>query len=397
MISAPWNACFLGKLGLLFVCALTALALDAHAGPDSKARAKKLFSRLTGTAVSSRDPRVGLMAKLLDQGEGLKAAQIAMNDEDFYGVTVKHWASLMSNRQESPYVPLDDFQALVIGLVRDELDARLLLTGDFSYIRGGGYVRNSADFDYIIFDRASASYKKDLIRVPQTLPQDDEKALQPAGLLTTHAWAKAHYSGGTNRRAVQFAFQEFLCIPIESWKTPALDDQFVRKDVDRKPGDNPDVFRTQCRNCHAPMDAMAGAFANVNFDPELDLFDYTSGVHEKYSQNTTVSPGGNETLDASWVNLLAANHIQDEYFGWGAAPIQGEGIQEFGQMLSQSKAFRTCMVKRVFKELCKRDPMAEDQSAILTIGQDFASRGHNLKNVFAEVALLPACLGDGAQ
>ncbi len=360
---------------------------SAHTPPERVA--KRLFSRLTGTPMAGRDSRLKTMSELLSQGDDFRAAEIAMDDEDFYGVTIKHWASQMANKEENPFVPLDDFQALVIGIVRDDLDARLLLTGDFTYAKSS-YVGNPSGFDYLMFDKTNSSYKTDLIKTLQKTSPD----VKPSGVLTTRAWAKAHYSGGTNRRAVQYAFQEFLCIPIDQWKTQGLDDRFVRQDVDRKPGKNPLVYQTQCRSCHAPMDAMAGAFAQVDFDLGRGSLAAFPSVHPKYTQNSNVYPEGNRSLDGEWVNLLAMNHVQDEFFGWDEdVPIQGEGIQSFGRMLGASKAFRTCMVKRAFKAICMRDPVVADDPSIQAVSESFASHNYSLKRVFGEVALLPACLG----
>lgn len=378
--------------GIFFFALTSLITLPTWANESAipNTPAKKLFLRLTGTPLSSRDSRHAKMMALIDKGDDFEAAKIAMDDDNFYRITVRHWASLMSNREGTPYVALDDFQSLVIGVVRDGLDARLLLTGDFTY-KQSPLLGNGGTFDFLLFDQRGASYKKDLFRIPQPPLATD---LEPAGLLTTQAWAKAHYSGGTNRRAVQYAFQEFLCAPIDKWKTPNLDDRFVRRDVDRAPGDNPRTYQIQCRSCHAPMDAMAGAFSRLNFDQmgNQGRFLALPTVHPKYNQNTQVYPEGNATFDDAWTNPLAENHIQDEFFGW-EGPTQGEGVKAFGQMLANSGAFKSCLVKKVFTSLCKREPVSRDGNAIQSVAQTFSENGYDLKRVFGGVALLPACVG----
>ena len=48
------------------------------------------------------------------------AAYIAMNDVNFYNVTLKNFAAPWTNRDRSIFVPLNDYIATVIGLIRDD-------------------------------------------------------------------------------------------------------------------------------------------------------------------------------------------------------------------------------------------------------------------------------------
>jgi hypothetical protein len=136
------------------------------------------------------------------------------------------------------------------------------------------------------------------------------------------------------------------------------------------------------------MDAMAGAFSKMDYqNGALSQDAYTI---PKYHQNVGVyEDDGNITMDDAWVNLLAATNSD---FGWHGA-VQGNGVKAFGQMLADSDAFKTCMVKRAFTTLCKRAPVASDDPALHVIAQNFG-HGFKLKQVFSDVALLPACIGD---
>src|SRR5438309_135183 len=101
---------------LIFILAILFSAI-AQASPEGAAKAQRLFERLTGTPLSLNDPRFNQMVAFIDNGEEGKAAAIATDDPYFYQVTVKNAGSIMSNRSETPYVPLDDFQATFIGAV----------------------------------------------------------------------------------------------------------------------------------------------------------------------------------------------------------------------------------------------------------------------------------------
>src|SRR5262249_12462320 len=155
-------------------------------------------------------------------------------------------------------------QAMVIGVARDDLDARTLLTGDFTYAatQRPDLPKPSAidNNHYLALDQKRSNLKTDLVRI---VPQRAD-ILDAAGLLTSRAWAESHFKMGTNRRAVEYAFREFLCTPITTWRDTGLPDDRIRRDVDRNPGGNPATFQGVCRSCHAPMDAMAGAFARFD-------------------------------------------------------------------------------------------------------------------------------------
>jgi len=368
------------------------LPLHAQTRPESVTKAHRLFERLTGTPIPSNDPRFFEMVKLINDGDEEKAAAIATDDPYFYQVTLKQFASVMSNRSETPFVPLDDFQATLIGAVRDDLDARTLLTGNYIYVAtpktfegllAVASRRNNSLYETI--DGHGLFYKDVLVKQdPQW-----EGFKNHAGLLTTRGWAKAHYDAGTNRRAVQYAFQEFLCLPIDSWKVAGLIDDFVGRDVNHSPGDDPKVYQEQCKTCHAGMDSMRDAFSQLDYlnDGFVELPE--GRVAPKYSRGSSTYPTGHVTKDDSFINLIA--HHQP---GIGFKKDHGKGINEFGDMLANTEAFKECMAQRVFTAVCQRSVQGKDLGAIKVLARDFAQNGYNLKKLFQKAAVLPACLGE---
>ncbi len=64
-----------------------------------------------------------------------------------------------------------------------------------------------------------------------------------------------------------------------------------------------------------------------------------------------------------------------------------------GQELAASDAFAQCQVEKVFRAVCFRAPVDDDdRNAITTIKNNFKRDGYRMKQVFAEVAVY--CMGD---
>lgn len=369
---------------------------SSHASTSSSREvAQKLFNRLTGTPLRPSDPRLAEMVRWIDQGDLQKAAAIATDDDQFYNVRIRNFAQPLSDREENPTSGLNDFVATVIGTVRDEIDARQLLTGDYLYVGPSGAVDgrripvpsevNNNHFD--VLDAQFINLAKELKKVtPQssTIPES-------AGLLTTRAWGEAHYTAGTNRRAVEFTFKVFMCRTMDQMQDLSVTDEWVRRDVDRAPGGSALTFQSKCVGCHGGMDGLGGAFSR--FDFKQGAIQYYSGgrVAQKYNQNADVYPFGHITIDDSWVNYWTKN--QNEKLGW-RGPLSGKGIKAFGEMISRSRGFSQCMVRRSFREVCKRDPHSSDEEAIHEITEQFEKENYNLKRLFQEVAISPSCLGE---
>ena len=94
---------------------------------------KRLFERLAGVPLNTTDPRYQKYSDLIAAKDLKGAASVATDDNGFYNTTLRDWAAIMANKDGSPLIDLDDFQATVIGAVRDDADARTLLTGNYSY------------------------------------------------------------------------------------------------------------------------------------------------------------------------------------------------------------------------------------------------------------------------
>ena len=62
------------------------------------------------------------------------AALLATQDPAFYNNTIRNLATPWTNRDQTVFVPLNDYTATVIGMVRDDVPFNTLLTADLIYI-----------------------------------------------------------------------------------------------------------------------------------------------------------------------------------------------------------------------------------------------------------------------
>src|SRR5262245_13971997 len=121
----------------LIVIACTSTAVRA----DSRDQAKRIHDRIAGIPPSPAD--LNLMAAMIDDPDPdgpFNAAIHATDNPAFYNVTLKNFVAPWTNRDQAVFVPLNDYTATVIGMVRDDLDFRQILSGDILYIGSGSGV-----------------------------------------------------------------------------------------------------------------------------------------------------------------------------------------------------------------------------------------------------------------
>jgi hypothetical protein len=348
--------------------------------------AGRLFLKLTGTPLSLGDSRRQSMIDLVKAGKLEEAARVATADPAFFNLTIRHWGAPLTNRAESPAIGLNDATAMIIGLARDQKDFREILTGNFTYASPEVALSPYNDQHYAQISELNLA--KVLTRVePQNADLDEA-----AGILTSRAWGEAHLQAGTNRRAIEFTFRQFLCNPLQNMRDGTIPDSRVHRDVDRSPGGNSQTYLTTCRTCHAGMDALVGAYAYYRFDntgPFGSGVLQASKVQRKYNQNGDVYPEGYVTTDDSWTNLFTEN--QNKQLQW-RGQLSGKGIKEFGRMIADSGAFSKCMVKRTYSQICHRDLEASESAVLDGLANRFEQGGYKLRELFEQVAVHPTCL-----
>jgi len=372
------------------------LAAPAAAGPREQAR--KLHDRLAGVPPSAAV--LDQMAALVATGnpaDTLAAANIAMANPQFLMTTVKNMVTPWTNVDRNVHEDLNDYTALVIGMVRDDVPFNQVLTADLMYVAPNvtpAYSpTDNAHYQAIEQQRVDLSNPTLFTPVPQsTLPGSQMMAGDTAGVLTTRAAGMAFFSAGTNRRMWRFTTINYLCRDMELLHDITRPDDRIRQDVSRSPGGDSRLFHNACSGCHSGMDAVAGAFAYFNWDPDQMRVVYTPGsVQQKYLINATVFPNGYVTTDNSWENYWRQGSHAN--LDWRGPNSSGYGAKSLGEEVAASRAFSVCQVEKVFNTVCFRPPNSDaDGAKVDEIATTFESNNYSLKRVFAEVGAY--CMGN---
>ncbi|MDH5277041.1 MAG: hypothetical protein OEW88_11510 [Gammaproteobacteria bacterium] len=373
--------------------ATVTLLASAVAGAGAREQARRIHERLAGVPPS--ETVLADMQADVAGGNAVGAANTAMDDSNFYSVTLKNFAAPWTNRDQSVFVPLNDYTATVIGMVRDDVPFNTLLSANLVYVGTGAgvpaYSPTNND-NYQALEDQNADLKARLSATTQTLASGLPDSAT-AGVITTRAAAEAFFIAGTNRAMFRFTMLNHLCRDMDQVLDTSRVPDRIRQDVSRSPGGDSRIFLNNCIGCHSGMDPLAQAFAYYDFDPTQGRIQYTPGVVQaKYFNNDTTFAHGYRTPDDQWSNYWRAG--QNALLGWDTQLAgSGSGAKSMGQELANSTAFAQCQVEKVFRNVCLRSPVdGAARTQIDSMVGSFRSGGYRLKQVFAESAAY--CMGD---
>lgn len=387
----------------VFSIGIFLFAFAANAG--TLEQAKQIHDRIAGVPPS--EAVLVQMKNLLDAGDGAGAAMIAMQNDNFYNVTLKNWIAPWTNEEVTVFVPLNDYTATVIGIIKDNIDFRQVLYGDIIYTGTGisPAYSSTSNAHYEAIESSGANLQTVLTQQTQSSVITELPPEATAGVVTTRAAAKAFFIDGTNRANFRYTLLNHLCMDLEQVHDISRVPDRIRQDVSRSPGGDSRVFLNNCLGCHAGMDPMAQAFAyyEYEYDSTNDLtgesgqirynavgeLDPDTGlrVQKKYHINSATFPKGFVTPNDDWANYWREG--QNKNLGWDLSlPGSGSGAKTMLQELAHSNAFAQCQVKKVFNAVCLREPGdVADRAQISSMVSNFTgSGGYLLKNVFAEAA-----------
>jgi len=365
----------------------------AVAGP--REQAFRIHNRLAG--VPPDQPTLLAMETNVSSGQAgaLTAAMTAMDNSNFYTVTLKNFAAPWTNRDQTTFVPLNDYTTLVIGLVKDNLPFDQILYTDLLYVQQGAAppaANNNTHYEAL----EQAMLQSNFDPVTQIVQGSQSAAYglpagASAGAITTRAASEAFFIAGTNRAMFRFTLMNHMCMDLEQVLDTSIAPGRIRQDVSRSPGGDSRVFMNNCIGCHSGMDPMAQAFAYYNYDEVLGRLVYTPGqVTAKYFNNDTTFEDGFVTPDDSWDNYWREG--QNALIGWGPGTGSGAGARTLGMELAGTDAFAQCQVTKVFRNVCLRDPVdAADRLQVTTMTNTFRG-AYDLRQVFAESAVY--CMGN---
>lgn len=399
----------------------------------SQTYALDLYKRLVGVRVPIDHPTITQMANLIDAGDARAAASLATGEPGFLNLVIRDFAAKMSTRDQSINEPLNDFIAIFIGVARDNIDARRLLDGQFTYrapvgsglanedpaddllrtndhyneLRGVANNGGSREASGTVYDFGAILQRQNSQQIffdtnnsnqnPQNNSNDMRDNPDAAGLLTTRTWLAAHAVDGTNRRLVEFTVKQFACMEMEEWADATAPDTRVGRDIDRFPGGEGSKYLTTCKACHSVMDGFRGAFAKYDWETRplyrANRVDYKY-THENGNRQRphVVFPQGYIQTDNSWVNN-ARSPANISKFGWRGYVASGNGVRQFGTVIANSRAFSRCMAKKVYREICRRPTATFEKTMVETVAHSFENSGYSLKSLFEEIAIRPECLG----
>jgi hypothetical protein len=385
------------------LAAIIALALgvatigwQSSALADARTQAKRIHDRLVGTPPT--DATITQMATLI-ASDPLQAALYAIDKtrpeaSPFYTYTLKNFVNPWNNRDQQVFVPLNDYTATVIGMVRDDVPFNTVLSADLLYVGGGSgipaYSPSNNDHYQALEDNNID------LRVALT-PQKQSSltgipAAATAGVITTRGGAQAFFIAGTNRAMFRFTMLNHLCHDMEQVQQTSYPADRIRQDVSRSPGGDSRIFLNSCVGCHSGMDPMAQAFAYYNFNETTGQIEYTPGqVQPKYHINSDNFKPGFVTPDDQWENRWRTG--PNSILGFSPSlPGRGAGAKSLGDELANSDAFAQCQVEKVFKQVCFRAPSdTQDRTEVSRIVGVLKSNQYSLKRVFAETAVY--CMG----
>jgi hypothetical protein len=387
----------------LMVSICLSMSFYGYSGPLEQA--KRIHDRVAG--VPATQAVLEQMRDSINAGNVRAAVDLAMDNPNFYNVTLKNWVAPWTNEQVNVFVPLNDYSATVIGIARDDVDFRQILSGDILYVADASLglpaYSNTNNSLYQALEEQSHNLQTALVATTQSattgLPSE-----ATAGVMTTRAAAKSFFKDGTNRAMFRFTLMNHMCTDLEGLKDTSLPPDRIRQDLSRSPGGDSRIFINSCVGCHSGMDPLAQSFAYYEYDYDVEAApngdsgrlqynslgvadpDTGTRVQGKYHINSNNFPFGFITLDDKWDNYWRQGINQ--FLGWDQSlPGSGNGAKSMGQELANSQAFAKCQVEKVFENICLRQPQdAADRAQVNTMISDFQADGYKIKGVFANAA-----------
>src|SRR5450759_3147994 len=109
--------------------AIVLLGANASAAGPTADQETRIYNRIAGVP-----PSATVLQNMIAAPDTITAAMMATNDPAFYNDTIRNMAAPWTNRDQSVFVPLNDYTATVIGMVRDNVPFNTLLSADILYV-----------------------------------------------------------------------------------------------------------------------------------------------------------------------------------------------------------------------------------------------------------------------
>src|SRR5690606_32064777 len=154
----------------LLIALLFSVVLAGVAAANPREQAKRIHDRLAG--VPPTEAVLQSMENAISMNNAHAAAAIAMDNPGFYNVTLKNFAAPWTNREQNVFVPLNDYTATVIGMIRDDVPFNTLLSADIVYVGAGTLslppYSNSNNAHYEQMEQQGVDLMGGLVQMPQS-------------------------------------------------------------------------------------------------------------------------------------------------------------------------------------------------------------------------------------
>lgn len=120
-----------------------------------------------------------------------------------------------------------------------------------------------------------------------------------------------------------------------------------------------------------------------------NVFDSETGVATKMNKGTYAY--GFTVNSDNFVNNATLGS-KSSFFGWrGSNKTGGQGVKDFGRMISESRRFSQCMAKRVYESVCFKKLDTTQYTTLVRLGDRFEALNYNLKSLYQDIALDTSC------
>src|SRR6202046_756794 len=182
--------------------ALALVGANALAANPSADQATRIYNRIAGVP-----PTAAQLAQMTSASDAVSAALVATQDPAFYNNTIRNMAAPWTNRDQSVFVPLNDYTATVVGMVRDDVPFNTLLSADLVYIgdSASGVPAYSAGNNamYDALDANNVDLSVHLVATTQSAVSGIPAAAT-ARVMTTRGAASAFFIHGTHPAMFRF-------------------------------------------------------------------------------------------------------------------------------------------------------------------------------------------------
>ena len=370
----------------------------SFAQDSAKTQAHKMFARVSG-GVAPSAAQLTQMENFIKSGDYFSAAGVVVDADPTANITFKEFAKQFFDLDNGKNLrnDLNDGSATIVGMIVNDDPFNELLSHNYFYSFegvGGGGANSVSIQDNNHYQAAESSNLNLAQNLKKEVTSDFNNNMTPnsaAGIWTTRGFASVFIEAGTNRAPIKWINEHIFGREMLETMDNTVPGKYVGRDVFALPTGGVKLRQSYCIACHNQMDGMRGAFAELDFERELE---FTPGdVADKYNINIENNPTGYETVDSQWVNYYATG-VNKKFGFYGQ--LSGYGAKSLGASLTKSRVFAETMANKVFEKICYRKATSTvEKTLIQTAASSFETTyGYKMKELFKDITANSKCYLD---